>query len=78
MQDFDHDVQRVVHRVQSERQTREVIAAARKSGFRSVNIDMIYGLPKQTLVSFEHTLERVIAADPDRIAVYNYASADPL
>jgi len=73
VQDFDHDVQRVVHRVQSERQTREVITAARKSGFRSVNIDMIYGLPKQTLVSFEHTLERVIAADPDRIAVYNYA-----
>ena len=73
VQDFDPDVQRAVHRVQSEAQTLEVIAAARQSGFRSVNIDLIYGLPKQTLVSFERTLERVIAADPDRIAVYNYA-----
>jgi oxygen-independent coproporphyrinogen-3 oxidase len=66
-------VQRAVHRIQSEAQTLEVIAAARDNGFRSVNIDLIYGLPKQTLVSFERTLERVIAADPDRIAVYNYA-----
>ena len=73
VQDFDPDVQRAVHRIQSEAQTLEVIAAARDNGFRSVNIDLIYGLPKQTLVSFERTLERVIAADPDRIAVYNYA-----
>ncbi|HVS27790.1 MAG TPA: oxygen-independent coproporphyrinogen III oxidase [Burkholderiales bacterium] len=73
VQDFDPDVQRAVHRIQSEAQTLEVIAAARDNGFRSVNIDLIYGLPKQTLVSFERTLERVIAAEPDRIAVYNYA-----
>ncbi len=73
VQDFDPDVQRAVHRIQSEAQTLEVIAAARQSGFRSVNIDLIYGLPKQALVSFERTLERVITADPDRIAVYNYA-----
>lgn len=73
VQDFDPDVQRAVHRIQSEAQTLEVIAAARENGFRSVNIDLIYGLPKQSLLSFERTLERVIAADPDRIAVYNYA-----
>jgi oxygen-independent coproporphyrinogen III oxidase len=73
VQDFDPAVQRAVHRVQNEEQTLEVISAARQSGFRSVNIDLIYGLPKQTLVSFERTLERVVAADPDRIAVYNYA-----
>jgi oxygen-independent coproporphyrinogen-3 oxidase len=73
VQDFDSEVQRAVHRIQSEAQTLEVIAAARDNGFRSINIDLIYGLPKQTLVSFERTLERVIAAGPDRIAVYNYA-----
>lgn len=73
VQDFDPEVQRAVHRVQSEAQTLELIAAARQNGFQSVNIDLIYGLPKQTLVSFERTLERVISADPDRIAVYNYA-----
>ena len=73
VQDFDLEVQRAVHRIQSEAQTLEVIAAARENGFHSINIDLIYGLPKQTLVSFERTLERVIAADPDRIAVYNYA-----
>ncbi len=73
VQDFDPDVQRAVHRIQREQQTLDVVAAARQSGFRSINIDLIYGLPKQTLVSFERTLERVIAADPDRIAVYSYA-----
>jgi len=73
VQDFDPEVQRAVHRIQSEAQTLEVVTAARQHGFRSVNIDLIYGLPKQSLVSFEHTLERVIAADPDRIALYNYA-----
>ena len=73
VQDFDPEVQKAVHRVQSEAQTLELMVAARTHGFRSVNIDLIYGLPKQSLTSFEHTLERVIAADPDRIAVYNYA-----
>ena len=73
VQDFDPDVQRAVHRIQSEAQTLDVIHSARESGFRSVNVDLIYGLPKQTLASFERTMERIIAADPDRIAVYNYA-----
>ncbi|MCE9639624.1 MAG: oxygen-independent coproporphyrinogen III oxidase [Betaproteobacteria bacterium] len=73
VQDFDLHVQRAVHRIQSEEQTVEIVNAARANAFRSVNIDLIYGLPKQSLVSFERTLERVIAADPDRVAVYNYA-----
>jgi oxygen-independent coproporphyrinogen-3 oxidase len=73
VQDFDPEVQRAVHRIQSEEQTLEVIRAARDAGFHSVNIDLIYGLPKQSLVSFETTLDRVVAAEPDRIAVYNYA-----
>ena len=73
VQDFDPEVQRAIHRIQSEQQVLDVMAAARRGGFRSINIDLIYGLPKQTLVSFERTLERVIACDPDRIAVYNYA-----
>lgn len=73
VQDFDPEVQRAVHRVQSEAETLEVIDAARTHGFTGINVDLIYGLPKQTLVSFERTLERVIEASPDRVAVYNYA-----
>jgi oxygen-independent coproporphyrinogen-3 oxidase len=73
VQDFDPEVQRAVHRIQNEAQTLEVIRAARDNGFRSVNVDLIYGLPKQSLMSFERTLERVVSAEPDRIAVYNYA-----
>ena len=73
VQDFDPEVQRAVNRIQDEAQTLEVMAAARRAGFASVNVDLIYGLPKQTLLSFNRTLGRVIAADPDRIAVYNYA-----
>lgn len=73
VQDFDPDVQRAVNRIQNEKQTLEVIAAARATGFASINVDLIYGLPRQNLLSFNRTLERVIAADPDRIAIYNYA-----
>jgi oxygen-independent coproporphyrinogen III oxidase len=73
VQDFDDDVQRAVNRVQSEAQTRAVIDAARREGFHSVNVDLIYGLPKQQVMSFNRTLARVIAAAPDRIAIYNYA-----
>jgi oxygen-independent coproporphyrinogen-3 oxidase len=62
-----------VHRIQSEDVTRSVIAEARGAGFRSVNLDLIYGLPKQTLDSFNRTLDKVIALDPDRIALYSYA-----
>lgn len=73
VQDFNIDVQRAVNRVQSLAQTRAVIEAARGNGFRSVNMDLIYGLPKQTVEGFAATLERVIECDPDRIALYSYA-----
>ena len=73
VQDFDPAVQQAVHRVQSEEETRRSIDEARANGVRSVNLDLIYGLPKQSLDSFDTTLERVLALDPDRIALYNYA-----
>jgi oxygen-independent coproporphyrinogen-3 oxidase len=73
VQDFDPDVQRAVNRVQSEGETQAVTDAARACGFESVNFDLIYGLPRQTLLSFNRTLARVAAMQPDRIAVYNYA-----
>lgn len=73
VQDFDPDVQRAVNRVQSEEQTKSVIEGARRAGFQSVNVDLIYGLPRQTLMTFNRTLARVVALRPDRIAVYNYA-----
>jgi oxygen-independent coproporphyrinogen III oxidase len=73
VQDFDPDVQRAVNRLQDEKQTTEVMDAARQAGFASINVDLIYGLPKQNLLSFNRTLGRVIAAQPDRIAIYNYA-----
>jgi oxygen-independent coproporphyrinogen-3 oxidase len=73
VQDFDPDVQLAVNRVQPEAQTRAVIAAARGAGFRSVSIDLIYGLPKQTPDTMRATLDKVIDVSPDRIAVYHYA-----
>ena len=73
VQDFDPDVQRAVNRIQSEEETVRVLDAARKSGFRSVNLDLIYGLPRQTVAGFAATLDKVIVAAPDRIALYSYA-----
>jgi oxygen-independent coproporphyrinogen-3 oxidase len=73
VQDFDPTVQRAVNRVQSVEQTEAIIQAARRHGFRSVNVDLIYGLPKQTLEGFSRTLEQVIASAPDRVALYSYA-----
>jgi oxygen-independent coproporphyrinogen-3 oxidase len=73
VQDFDPDVQRAVNRIQPEADTRAIIAAARAAGFRSVSIDLIYGLPKQTPATMGATLHKVIDAAPDRIAVYHYA-----
>jgi oxygen-independent coproporphyrinogen-3 oxidase len=73
VQDFDADVQKAVNRIQPEGETRAIIAAARAAGFRSVSIDLIYGLPKQTPATMAATLDKVVAADPDRIAVYHYA-----
>ncbi len=73
VQDFDIEVQKAVNRIQPEEKTLEVIQAARDAGFRSVSIDLIYGLPKQNVISMSQTLTKVIAANPDRIAVYHYA-----
>src|SRR5262245_1223835 len=73
VQDFDPGVQKAVHRVQSIDETLAVVRAARQNGFRSVNVDLIYGLPKQSVDSFSRTLDTVIACDPDRIALYSYA-----
>ncbi len=73
VQDFDPEVQKAVNRIQSVEETLAVIQACREHGFQSVNVDLIYGLPKQTLAGFSKTLDTVIAARPDRIAVYSYA-----
>jgi oxygen-independent coproporphyrinogen-3 oxidase len=73
VQDFDPAVQKAVHRVQPAEQVFSLIAAARRIGFESVNVDLIYGLPKQTPESFDGTLAQVIQLRPDRIALYAYA-----
>lgn len=73
VQDFDAAVQRAVNRVQSVEETAALVAEARAAGIRSVNFDLIYGLPLQTVESFGRTLEQVIELRPDRIAAYSYA-----
>ena len=73
VQDFDASVQQAVNRIQSEEETCAVIGAARATGFKSISIDLIYGLPRQTVSGFGHTLDRVIDAAPDRVSIYNYA-----
>jgi oxygen-independent coproporphyrinogen-3 oxidase len=73
VQDLDPQVQRAVNRLQSLEETQAIIDAARTLQFRSVNIDLIYGLPKQTPHAFAHTVEEIIALQPDRLSVFNYA-----
>jgi oxygen-independent coproporphyrinogen-3 oxidase len=73
LQDFDPAVQKAVNRIQSEEQTFNVLAAARAEGFRSTNIDLIYGLPLQTEKSFAITLDKILAVVPDRFSIFNYA-----
>lgn len=73
VQDFDPRVQQAVNRIQTEAETMAVLEAARSEGFRSISIDLIYGLPFQTPESFARTLERVIAVGPERLSVFNYA-----
>lgn len=73
VQDFDPEVQKAVHRVQPHDQVRDLVKAARDEGFESLNMDLIYGLPKQTAESFARTLAQVAALRPDRIALYAYA-----
>jgi oxygen-independent coproporphyrinogen-3 oxidase len=73
VQDFDPVVQKAVHRVQPARQVFDLVAAARRIGFESINVDLIYGLPLQTPESFARTLAQVNELRPDRIALYAYA-----
>jgi oxygen-independent coproporphyrinogen-3 oxidase len=73
VQDFDPAVQAAVNRIQSVEETRAVVDACRAAGFRSVNIDLIYGLPRQTPEGFSRTIDQVLAIRPDRLAVYSYA-----
>ncbi len=73
IQDFDPRVQRAVNRVQEVDHTLGLVTQAREVGFVSVSVDLIYGLPHQTMESFQKTLDIVVAARPDRIATYNYA-----
>ncbi len=73
VQDFDIRVQEAVNRVQPESITRDAVDWSRELGFHSVNLDLIYGLPFQTLASFEKTVDTVMDISPDRIAVFNYA-----
>lgn len=73
VQDLDPEVQRAVNRLQSLEETRAVIDAARTLQFRSINIDLIYGLPKQTPEHFASTVAEVISLQPDRLSVFNYA-----
>jgi len=73
VQDTDPEVQHAVNRMQHPQATLQLVGHARRQGFNSVSIDLIYGLPRQSLASFEKTLELVTQARPDRLAVYNYA-----
>jgi len=73
VQDFDPKVQTAVNRIQTEQETLDVLEAARTEGFRSISIDLIYGLPFQTADGFLRTLERIVEFAPDRLSVFNYA-----
>lgn len=73
VQDLDETVQRAVNRVQPESLIREVYGWMREEGFGSINMDLMVGLPHQTVESFRETLDRIIAMGPDRLAVFNYA-----
>lgn len=73
IQDFDERVQEAVHRVQPYEITKNAMDLARKYGMKSVNVDLIYGLPYQSLESFKKTLELAVSLDPDRFAIFNYA-----
>lgn len=73
VQDFNPEVQKAVNRIQTKEETFEVLEGAREAGFLSVNVDLIYGLPKQTEKGFLETLDLVLEAEPDRFSIFNYA-----
>ncbi len=73
VQDFDPKVQKEIHRIQPYESTKEAVELARKYGIKSINMDLIYGLPYQTFESFSNTLELAFSIEPNRLAVFNYA-----
>ena len=73
IQDFNPEVQRTVHRIQPYEETKELFDACRALGFESLNIDLIYGLPRQTVASFVESVDKVVEMKPDRIAMFSYA-----
>jgi oxygen-independent coproporphyrinogen-3 oxidase len=73
VQDFDEKVQREIHRVQPFEITKNAVELARKFGINSINTDLIYGLPFQSLESFQNTLKLATSLNPDRFAIFNYA-----
>lgn len=73
VQDFDPGVQEAVHRIQPREMTEQVLGWVRELGFASINFDLIYGLPHQTVESFNRTLDSVLSLQPDRLAVFSYA-----
>ncbi|MBF0264287.1 MAG: oxygen-independent coproporphyrinogen III oxidase [Gammaproteobacteria bacterium] len=73
VQDFDENVQKAVNRIQPREVTFATLNAAKASGFKSVSVDLIYGLPKQSPNSFDYTLDELITLNPDRVSIFNYA-----
>ena len=73
VQDLDPKVQKAIDRIQTEEETRSVLEYARGLGYTGINVDLIYGLPRQTVAGFSATLDKTIDAAPDRIALYSYA-----
>ncbi len=73
VQDFDPEVQRAVNRIQSREITFAVMDAARREGFKSISVDLIYGLPHQSVARFGRTVDEIVARSPDRLSVFNYA-----
>lgn len=73
VQDFDKDVQDAINRPQTYEQTRDLVAALRQIGIKSMNIDALYGLPRQNAKRLRATIEKVISLEPDRVAMFGYA-----
>ncbi|MCR6594989.1 oxygen-independent coproporphyrinogen III oxidase [Campylobacter insulaenigrae] len=73
VQDFDTKVQKEIHRIQPFDITKNAVDMVRSKGIKSVNMDLIYGLPYQSIESFKQTLEKALLINPDRLAIFNYA-----
>lgn len=78
VQDFNPEVQKAVNRIQPYEQTAALIESCRENGFESINVDLMYGLPYQTVESFLETVDRIVEISPDRIALFNYAHVPQL